>query len=32
MTRVQIVGGIAIAGGIVLSRASRRVRVDTVTA
>jgi drug/metabolite transporter (DMT)-like permease len=32
MTRVQIVGGIAIAGGIILSRASRRVRVDTVTA
>jgi drug/metabolite transporter (DMT)-like permease len=32
MTRVQIVGGIAIAGGIILSRASRRVGVDTVTA
>jgi drug/metabolite transporter (DMT)-like permease len=32
MTRAQIVGGIAIAGGILLSRGSRRVTVDTVTA
>jgi drug/metabolite transporter (DMT)-like permease len=32
MTRVQIVGGIAIAGGILLSRSSRRLTVDTVTA
>ena len=32
MTRVQVVGGVAIAGGILLSRGSRRVSVDTVTA
>jgi drug/metabolite transporter (DMT)-like permease len=32
MTRVQVVGGLAIAAGILLSRSSRRVSVDTVTA
>jgi drug/metabolite transporter (DMT)-like permease len=32
MTRVQIVGGIAIAAGILLSRSSRRTTADTVTA
>jgi len=32
MTRVQIIGGIAIAGGVLLSRGSRRVTVDTVAA
>jgi drug/metabolite transporter (DMT)-like permease len=32
MTRVQIVGGIAIAAGILLSRSSSRTTADTVTA
>ena len=32
MTRVQIVGGLAIAGGILLSRSARRTTADAVTA
>jgi len=32
MTRIQIVGGLAIAGGILLSRSSRRSTADVVTA
>jgi drug/metabolite transporter (DMT)-like permease len=32
MTRVQVVGGLAIAGGILLSRSARRTTADAVTA
>jgi drug/metabolite transporter (DMT)-like permease len=32
MTRIQVAGGLAIAGGILLSRSSRRVTVETVAA